>query len=155
MVSASPSVNASPGYWARLASMLAPTIDFRLEGDRVSAVASRRGAELLCMEGVLHERVASPPPMLGRPHRNVRSSLGLAVPKVIAFTPREEAILVRRAELDVHVGGSERDPLSQLGFGRVLAAYLHRVNLGAGFLPVPVAGVSPLWFLRQWLLRAH
>jgi acetoacetate decarboxylase len=131
------------------------TIDFHLDGDRVSGVASRRGTELVRMEGTLRERVESPPPMLGRPHRNVRSSLGLSVPKVIAFTPREEAIEVRRAELDVSIGGSERDPLSQLGFGRVLAAYLHRVNLGASFPPVPAALVSPVWFLRQWLLRAH
>jgi acetoacetate decarboxylase len=130
-------------------------IDFTIDGDRVSGVASRRGAELVRMDGVLCERMDSPPPMLGRPHRNVRSSLGLAVPKVIAFTPREENLEVRRAELDVRIGGSERDPLSELGFGRVLAARLHRVNLGAGFLPLPVSGVSPIWFLRQWLLRAH
>jgi acetoacetate decarboxylase len=131
------------------------TIDFRIDGDRISGVASRRGAELVRMEGVLGERVEAPPPMLGRPHRNVRSSLGLAVPKVIAFTPREEVIEVRRAKLDVQIGGSERDPLSELGFGRVLSAYLHRVNLGASFLPVPVSAVSPAWHLRQWLLRAH
>jgi acetoacetate decarboxylase len=130
-------------------------IDFTIEGDRVSAVASRRGAELVRMEGTLGERVASPPPMLGRPHRNVRSSLGLSMPKVIAFTPREEAIEVRRADVLVRIGGSERDPLSDLGFGRVLEAYLHRVKLGATFLPVPVSAVSPLWFLRQCLLRAH
>jgi acetoacetate decarboxylase len=131
------------------------TIDFTIDGDRVSGVASRRGAELVRMEGVLCERIDSPPPMLGRPHRNVRSSLGLSIPKVIAFTPREENVETRRAELEVCVGGSERDPLSELCFGRVLAARLHRVNLGAGFLPLPVSGVSPIWFLRQWLLRAH
>ncbi len=130
-------------------------VDFRVDGDRVSGVAQRRGSELIRMEGVLGETVSSPPPMLGRPHRNVRTSLGLAVPKVIAFTPHEESICVRRAELEVQVGGSERDPLADLGFGRVRAAYLHRVNLAASGVPVPVAPVSPLWHLRQWLLRAH
>jgi acetoacetate decarboxylase len=131
------------------------TIDFRIDGDRVSGRAERRGAELVRMEGVLGPRVPDPPPMLGRPHRNVRSSLGLAIPKVLAFTPREEPIEVRRADLEVRIGASERDPLADLGFGRVRAAYLHRVNLGASGLPVPVSGVSPAWFLRQWLLRAH
>ena len=86
---------------------------------------------------------------------NVRSSLGLAIPKVIAFTPREEAIEVRGVDLDVRVGGSERDPLSELGFGAVRAAYLHRVNLAAGGVPLPVAAVSPAWFARQVLLRSH
>ncbi len=131
------------------------TIDFRIDGDRISGVASRRGAELIRMEGTLGARVEAPPPMLGRPHRNVRTSLGLAAPKVIAFTPREEAIEVRKAELTVTIGGSERDPLNELGFGRIRAAYLHRVNLAAGGIPVPVAAVSPLWSLRQLLLRVH
>src|SRR5262245_41880811 len=130
-------------------------IDFRIEGDRISSVAERRGSELLRMEGELRERVLDPPPMLGRPHRNVRSSLGLARPKVIAFTPREEAIEVRRAELKVDIGRSERDPLAQMGFGAVRAAYLHRVNLAAGGLPLPCGLVSPFSFMKHWLLRSH
>lgn len=131
------------------------TIHFTLAGDRISSVAERRGTELLRMEGVLCEQVSDPPPMLGRPHRNVRSSLGLAVPKLIAFTPTEEFIEVRRAELTVKVGGSERDPLAELGFGAVRSAYLYRVNLAAGGLPLPVSWVSPLWLLRQLLLRVR
>jgi acetoacetate decarboxylase len=132
-------------------------IEFSIEGDRVRGLASRRGAELVRMEGTLKERVADPPPMLGRPHRNVRASLGLALPKVLAFTPHEEAIEVRRAELEVRVGRSDRDPLADLGFGRVLEAYLHRVNLGASLraLPVPLGGVSPIGFVKQWLIRTH
>ena len=130
-------------------------INFRIDGDRICGVAERRGTELLRMEGVLGERVANPPPMLGRPHRNVRGSLGLAVPKLIAFTPREEPIEVRRVELAVTVGGSERDPLKELGFGAIRAAYLHRVNIGARGLPLPVSAVSPAWFLRQLFLRSH
>jgi acetoacetate decarboxylase len=129
-------------------------IDFAIDGDRIRGVARRRGTELLQMEGTLHERLADPPPMLGRPHRNVRASLGLALPKVLAFTPREEAIEVRRAELTVTVGSSVRDPLAELGFGRVHAAYLHRVNLSGG-LPLPVGLVRPLDFVRQVLLRTH
>ncbi len=65
----------------------------------ISAVATRRGAELLRMEGTLGERVEGAAADAGPPHRNVRSSLEeLAVPKVIAFTPREQVIeAVRRA----------------------------------------------------------
>jgi acetoacetate decarboxylase len=129
-------------------------IDFAIDGDRIRGVARRRGTELLRMEGTLHEAVADPPPMLGRPHRNVRASLGVALPKVLAFTPRESAIEVRRADLTVTVGSSARDPLAELGFGRIRASYLHRVNLSGG-VPMPVGLAWPLDFLRQVLLRTQ
>jgi acetoacetate decarboxylase len=131
------------------------TIDFAIDGDEIRGVASRRGTELVRMEGTLLERITDPPPFLGRPHRNIRASLGLAVPKVLAFTPSEEAIEVRRVEAKVVVAGSERDPLAELGFGRVLQAYLHRVNLRASLVPIPCATVSPLAFARHWLLRTR
>jgi acetoacetate decarboxylase len=130
-------------------------IDFCVDGDRIRGVAQRRGSELLRMEGTLGDRVLDPPPMLGRPHRNVRASLGLTLPKVIAFTPREEPIEVRRADLEVTIGHSERDPLGDMGFGRVCASYLHRVNLGAAGIPLPVGVASPVAFLRHLLLRTH
>jgi acetoacetate decarboxylase len=137
------------------------TIRWSIEGERISGVAERRGAELVRMEGKIGERVADPPPILGRPHRNVRSAIGLAAPKLLAFTPYEEPIEVRRVDIDVKIGTSERDPLGELGFGRVRSAYLHRVNIGArppnGIprFPVPLHGVSPVWYLRQLLLRVH
>jgi acetoacetate decarboxylase len=130
-------------------------ISFRAEGDGVEGVARRRGAELVRMRGTLGAALADPPPMLGRPHKNLRCSLGLALPRLVSFTPREQAIEVRSAELAVTIGGSERDPLHELKFGRVRAAYLHRVNLGAGSLPLPGAMVSPLFALRQLLFRVH
>jgi acetoacetate decarboxylase len=130
-------------------------IELGVEGDRVSGVAGRRGVELIRMEGTLGEPVSAPPPMLGRPHRNIRSTLGLALPKVLAFTPREQPIEVRRAELKVDIGRSERDPLARMGFGAVRAAYLHRVNLAAGGLPLPCGLVSPFSFMKHWLLRSH
>jgi acetoacetate decarboxylase len=130
-------------------------IAFDLQGDEIRGVAERRGTELLRMEGTLCERIADPPPMLGRPHRNLRASIGQALPTIVAFTPREEPIEVRRAELSVRVGHSERDPLGEMGFGAVRAAYLHRVKLGASGIPLPCALVSPLWALRTLLLRTH
>jgi acetoacetate decarboxylase len=128
-------------------------IAFDLDGDKIRGVAERRGAELLRMEGTLRERVSDPPPMLGRPHRNVRARVGQVLPTILAFTPREAPIEVRRAELAVSVGSSERDPLAEMGFGRVRAAYLHRVKLGASGIPLPCALVSPLWAMRTLLLR--
>jgi acetoacetate decarboxylase len=130
-------------------------IAFDLDGDNISGVAERRGTELVSMKGTLRERVSDPPPMLGRPHRNVRSSIGQVVPTILAFTPREAPIEVRRAELEVRIGSSERDPLGEMGFGAVRAAYLHRVRLGASGIPLPCALVSPLWAMRTLLLRTH
>ncbi len=129
-------------------------IDWNHQGDRIHGVASRRGAELITMRGTLGARVASAPPMLGRPHRNVRASMGIAIPKLLAFTPKEVPIEVREADLTLQIGGSERDPLHEMGLGRVRRSLLHRVNLGGRMPPVPLHAVSPLWHLKQWLFRA-
>lgn len=125
------------------------------DGDRIRGVARRRGHDLIEMSGRLGAVMTSPPPILGRPHRNIRTSLGVAVPKVIAFTPRERVVEVRHAELEVSIRGSDRDPLHELGFGRVLACRLHRVDLGGGLPPIPVGIASPLALARQLLVRSH
>ena len=123
--------------------------------DRIRGVASRRGHELIAMTGTLGDVIADPPPILGVPHRNVRSTAGVAIPKLIAFTPRERVVEVRRADLAVTIRGSERDPLHELGLGRVLGARLHRVDLGGAMPPVPLGVVSPLAYARSILLRSH
>jgi acetoacetate decarboxylase len=107
------------------------------------------------MSGTLGAVLATPPPILGRPHRNIRASTGIALPKVIAFSPKERVCEVRAATLDVQITGSPRDPLHEMGFGRVLAARLHRVDLGGSLPPLPIAAVSPLAYAKQLLLRSH
>jgi len=130
-------------------------IELAIDGDRVSGAATRRGAPLVAMRGRLGEELASPPPMLGVPHRNVRGAMGSVVSTVVAFTPRERVVSVRRADLEVEIGGSARDPLHELGLGAPLAGRLHVVDLQAGVPPIPVGVISPLAHVRQWLLRAH
>jgi acetoacetate decarboxylase len=131
-------------------------IDFRIDGDRIEATARRRGATLVTMRGTLREAIAEPPPMLGRPHRNLRCGMSLSIPRLVAFTPREQPIEVRRAELEVTIAGSERDPIDELGFGRVRAARLHRVNLGAGLdVPHTASLASPLFFVRSLMRRVR
>ena len=129
--------------------------DWQLDGDAICATASRRGHTLITMTGTLGDVIAAPPPILGRPHRNIRASTGIALPKVIAFTPKERVCSVRSATLDIQITGAPRDPLHEMGFGRVRAARLHRVDLGGGLPPLPVAAVWPLAFARQLLLRSH
>ncbi len=131
------------------------TLEWNHSGDQIRAAATRRGKTVLSMEGTLGDVIANPPPILGVPHRNVRSSLGLAVPWIVAFTPEEHVIEVRRAHLDVRIGDSKRDPLATLGVGRVLESRLHRVNLGRGTLPKPVAIASPSTYMRMLPTRIH
>src|SRR5512140_1453834 len=42
-------------------------IAWKIDGDAISGVATRRGAELVRMKGTLREEIANPPPVLGRP----------------------------------------------------------------------------------------
>ncbi len=125
-----------------------------IENDKIHNVASRRGHRLIEMAGTLGARIESPPPMLGRPHRNVRTTLGLALPKVIAFAPRERVVEVREANITVTISGSSRDPLHEFGFGNCLGARLHRVDLG-GRMPIPIGLASPAALLKQLLLRSR
>ena len=128
---------------------------WQLDGNAIRATATRRGHTLLTMTGTLGEVLAAPPPILGRPHRNIRASIGIALPKLIAFSPKERVREVRAATLDVQITGSPRDPLHEMGFGRVRAARLHRVDLGGSWPPLPIAAVSPLAYAKQLLLRSH
>jgi acetoacetate decarboxylase len=133
-------------------------ITWHCDGNRIAGIASRRGVELIRMEGEVGEAVRDPPPAIGRPHRNVRASMGVAVPWLLGFTPREEPIEVRPARIEVRVGGSQRDPLHELGWGAMRSAYLHRVNLGrpsAAAFPRPIGIASPRHQLRNLLLRVH
>ncbi|AEF40724.1 acetoacetate decarboxylase family protein [Hoyosella subflava] len=115
-------------------------IDWSIEGDAINATATRRGATLIEMRGALGDVIDDAPPILGRPHRNV---VGSVLPYLVAFTPGEHVIEVRRANLDVSVGNSERDPLQDMGVGQVIESRLHRVNLSAGSPPVPIRPVLP------------
>lgn len=130
-------------------------IDWSLSGDGIHGVASRRGSTLITMRGTLGPPVVDAPKILGKPHRNVRASMGLAMPKLVAFTPSETPIEVREASLTLEIGASERDPLCEMGLGKVRRSLLHRVNLRGGGIPVPVHAVSPYWYLTQLLLRGH
>lgn len=121
-------------------------IDWELDENGIRATATRRGHKLISMHGRLGEVMTGAPPILGRPHRNVASLTGAFLPWVLAFTPGERPIEVRRIE-DAHleIGGSERDPIDQMGLGRVVEARLHRVDLTAGRPPIPIRPLTPLF----------
>lgn len=125
-------------------------IDWQLHAPAIRGEATRRGAKLITMSGTLGEVDPDALPILGRPHRNVVGSQGLALPRVVAFTPRERPVEVRRVDgVDLTIGGSERDPLDQMGFGAVIEARLHRVDLSAGRPPVPLRPLTPLYTMTR------
>ncbi|BBX28775.1 hypothetical protein [Mycolicibacterium alvei] len=102
------------------------------------------------MRGTLGEQLPDAPPILGRPHRNVTGTLGLALPRIVGFTPGEHPIETRRVHLDeFSLAGSDRDPIHLMGLGPVLEARLHRVNLSAGRPPIPRRPLTPLFSLTR------
>ncbi|MUL67759.1 acetoacetate decarboxylase [Mycobacterium sp. CBMA 234] len=121
-------------------------IDWQLTETDIRAEATRRGNKLISMTGRLGDVLTDAPPILGRPHRNVAGLAGLFLPWVVAFTPGENPIEVRQVvDFDLSIAGSERDPLDQMGLGRVIEARLHRVDLSAGLPPVPIRPLTPLF----------
>lgn len=132
------------GYPKKLGS-----ITWHAQDDTISASATRHGTELVSLEARLGEALPATH-FLGRPHRNVSTGFGLRLPLVHAFTPRELVREVRRADVDLTLGGSVRDPLLEMGLGDVLSAQLHRVDLAAGLLPpLPIRPTSPTFLLRH------
>ncbi|PQP20831.1 acetoacetate decarboxylase family protein [Rhodococcus opacus] len=122
-------------------------IDWTLTDTDIHAEAGRRGHTLLTMGGRLGAVIADPPPILARPHRNVVGLTGLFPSWLLAFTPRESVVEVRRIEdLTLQIRGSERDPLDQMGIGQVIEARLHRVDLpGVRVPPIPIRPLTPLF----------
>lgn len=125
-------------------------ITWAREGDRLHTSGTRQGVELVTMDAQIGAVIAQPPPFLGRPHRNVIGTLGLSLPRLIAFTPRETNVETREVALTLQRNGSAHDPLHQMGLGRVLTARLHRVNIAAGWLPpLALRPTHPLYLLRR------
>ncbi|MFD4461248.1 acetoacetate decarboxylase family protein [Nocardia sp. NPDC058480] len=122
-------------------------IDWTVTDTEIRAEATRRGHKLLSMSGSLGAILTDPPPILARPHRNVVGLAGVFPSWLVGFTPRERVVEVRRIDdFQLTVLGSERDPLDQLGIGRVLEARLHRVDLqGVWAPPIPLRPLTPLF----------
>ncbi|KQH75296.1 acetoacetate decarboxylase [Mycobacterium gordonae] len=125
-------------------------IDWQLNDTAIEAAATRRGHKLISMSGRLGEVLTDAPPILGLPHRNVAGSAGLFLPWILAFTPAETPIEVRRIDnFELNIAGSERDPIDQMGLGRVVEARLHRVDLSAGTPPIPIRPLTPLFTMTR------
>lgn len=124
------------------------------DGDRIKATVDRQGARLLDIRGTVGEVMAAPPPLMAHRTINVWGTVGLSVQTLLTFTPKEQILEARPADVTVTVGGGQNDPLDQLRPGRVTSAILYRTHMGAGkMLPVPILPVSPHFAFRNWKLR--
>jgi acetoacetate decarboxylase len=123
---------------------------------RVKASVERKGAKLLDITGDLGGVDPAPPPMFARNFFNVWGLVGLATQKILFIKTEEEILEARNVNAAVTVGGSERDPINELGFGEVMEARLYRLNFArtdSRRLPIPLLPVSPKFMLRHWNLR--
>lgn len=131
-------------------------VQWNVDGDVIDNSASRRGTTLLTMTGSLGDVIEDAPKILGRPHRNVMGLMGAALPRIVAFTPGEKPLEVRQAELDLEVFGSDRDPLHEMGLGRVVEARLHTVDLTTPWLPpIPIRPLTPFFTMSHFNPRVH
>jgi acetoacetate decarboxylase len=129
-------------------------ISLSIEEGTVRATVDRKGTRLIDISGGLGPEDPDAPPLFGRLAANVWGLVGLTLPKVIRFTPTEEIISARTAEVAVELRGSEHDPLEEMELGSVLEARLYRANFSAGKgLPLPVLPVRPGYTFRNWALR--
>lgn len=131
------------------------SIDFTLSGDRAHARVERKGARVFEVHAELGEIDPTPPPMEGRRTLNVLGSIGWSLQRLIAFTPEEEILEARHATVDLRLFHAPRDPLHELGIGRVTSAHYYRVNLGGRSLPWPVLPVGPRFWIHNWSLRSR
>jgi acetoacetate decarboxylase len=131
---------------------LAERIELTIAGDEGHAITERRGARLLEMHAKLGAEVPvdRAPPMLGQRVMNVRAR------RLVTFKPRERILSARKATLELAVGTSERDPLTELGIatGRVLDAHLLRTDAFAALPPRDLRAAGVAFSLRAWPLRA-
>lgn len=130
------------------------TIDFVVENQRVRSRVVRKHTCVLEMDAELGAIDPEPPAMEGLPTFNVLGTIGWSLQRLVAFEPREQVLESRVASCALTIHRAERDPIHELGFGRVVSAHFYRVNLGTGSaIPRPVAAIAPTFFIRTWMLR--
>jgi acetoacetate decarboxylase len=135
------------GYPKKLAERIELTID----GDEAHAICERRGTRLVEMHAKLGAEmdVDRAPPMLGQRVVNVRAR------RLVTFVPRERMVSARPATIELTIGSSPRDPLTDLGIatGRVLDAHLLRTDALLALPPRDLRAAGIGFSLRSWPLR--
>jgi len=126
------------------------------EGGHLRARVERKGTMLLEIAGEAGDADHAPPPMFARNFFNVWGLVGFTLQKILYFSTQEEIIAAHQVSAEVSVGGSDIDPLHELGWGEVLRAHFYNLNFGStrtSKLPLPLLPVSPAFMYKHWKLR--
>ena len=129
-------------------------IAFEEDGDNVSASVTRRGVEVLSMQGKRGAVQSDPPPIFNLKTFNV-GGLGqcMAVNLLWLFRPMEIIHESFEAEVTVSVEESEFDPIARLVAGDAVNGRMAVIDIpGAPYLlPVGLAGIP--WSNRTFFMR--
>jgi acetoacetate decarboxylase len=131
-------------------------ISLTVDGNSVKASVERKGTNLLEVSGTLKGPDPDPPPFFDRYWINVWGLMGLSVQKLLRWRADEEIQEAQKADVNLSVNGSAKDPLHELKLGEVLEARLYRMNFArtrSKAVPIPIFPVSPRFMLRNYALR--
>lgn len=129
-------------------------ISFDETGDRVVAVVSRRGEEVMRIEAELGEEETDPAPILNKRTINVHGSI-VGGMKLIELNTAEDIKSSRTATAKLRLGKTDRDPLADLDADPTGPARFVTMDFGAGELfPKVIGDVEPSWALRKFFSRA-
>lgn len=132
------------------------TVDISYAADEMQVVVTRNDTTLVGLQVELGDPATTDaPPLMGRWSANVRGSVGMSIPSLIAFETAEQILEARRVSVQASIIGSATDPITALGLGDVVQAFWYRTNFGGTEkLPaVPILPVNPYFLLRHWDLR--
>jgi len=124
------------------------------DGNSVSAGITRRGVEVLKMEGVKKALETNPGPVLGRKTFNPGGpGSALIFQPIWLFKPRETILESRLADVKVTVSESELDPIARLISGPPTNGRFTVVDILGSSYNLPVGLSGPGWFANTYELR--
>jgi acetoacetate decarboxylase len=139
------------GYPKKLAE-----IRFAEDGGRVAGSVTRRGVEVMRIEGAIGLPEPSPPPGIGRRAVNLRSLMSFLPGHLLVFRPRETIHACHRVDAQVALRSAPDDPIG-IAAGPAIAATIRTCDIGSSPVALPLRAfpVGPTFALAQLPLRVR
>ncbi len=140
------------GYPKKLAA-----IELVEAGDRCTGTVTRRGVEVMRIEGVIGAaEPAPPPPGIGRRTVNLRSLMSFLPGHLLVFRPRETVHACHRVDATVSLRSAPDDPIG-VAAGPASGATIRTCDIGMARLSMPLRAfpVAPTFALGQLALRVR
>jgi len=124
--------------------------------DRFVGTVTRRGTEVMRIEGAIGAPHTSPPPGIGRRAVNVRTLMSFLPGHLLTFRPIETVHDCRHLAATVRLQSSAEDPIG-IATGGATGATIRRCDIGAPLFPMPmrVFPISPAFQLSQIPIRVR